>query len=126
MRVKEALALRDRLKTRLQDVHGSTICFHRNHEQHLKEQERLIFESPEYSRVPNWVASYLRGTDDMLRARWYEGSNSLLVWVLIGPDGRLFGPGNDDWLKESAEYKSSLTGKHAWRDLWEKGEFRAF
>lgn len=37
---------------------------------------------------------------------------------------RMLGPNDDSWLNESSEYKSALTGSHAWAKSWDKGQFK--
>lgn len=90
---------------------------------------RRVWASDRIKNAPKWVWSYLRGVDDSARYALYSTTQfgqALLVWVLTGPDGKQFGPGNDEWLKESHEYKSALTGKHVWRDKWAIGEYKVW
>lgn len=109
------------LELRIKDAHSAAMQFQSTFEQYLTAMER-IFKSTEYSRLPNWRRAYLRGVYDTL---FHQLQNSL-VWILTGPDGLRYGPGNDSWLERENEYKQQIKGQHVWPNAWANGEYRPF
>jgi hypothetical protein len=132
MRDKQAQEIQGMLSLRIKDVFRATIHFHLTCDEHIKEIGRVVHNGDAYKRLPQWRRAYLAGINDTLWSLLYEsnmGHKAPLEWVLIGPNGRQFREGNDDWLKESDEYKQALSGTgarstHAWRDALDKGEFK--
>lgn len=109
------------LELRIKDAHSSAICFQSTFASYLESMNR-VFQSKEYKSLPRHRKSYLRGVWDTL---FHQLQNSL-VWVLTGPDGVRYGPGNDAWLEQDHAYKSAIQGMHVWPVAWAKGEYRPF
>jgi hypothetical protein len=105
----------------LKDTHRAAIQYQSSFQNYLDSMKR-IFESREYKALPHWRKSYIRGVYDTL----FEQLQNSLLWVLTGPDGVKYGPGNDAWLNQSTEYKETMQGNHVWPKAWEQGEYRPF
>jgi hypothetical protein len=109
------------LELRIKDAHGAAISFQSTFESYLASMDR-IFKSKEWASLPQYRRSYLRGVYDTL---FHQLQNSF-VWILTGPDGKRYGPGNDSWLEQDREYKEAMQGQHVWPKAWEQGEYRPF
>ncbi|SRR6266576_6133157 len=135
MKLARAVHLQGEFKQRIKSVYRESASFARTHDEHIKAM-KLIYEQPLFNKAPSWMRAYLRGVDSVLFDLLYEvglAHHTLdniqlppLCFVNIGPDGRMFGPDDESWLllNESAEYKSTMKGTHAWRYRWERGEFK--
>lgn len=126
MRIKESYDLQATLVIRIKDIFSETRQFQCSHAAHLDRIAKCVWHSEEYSRIPSWRRSYLRGVYDTLFDQLYAGKDSPLVSIIVGHDARMFGPGDDSWLAESSEYKSAMITKHVWRQAWEAGEVAVF
>lgn len=103
-----------RVVSRLRDLYASTIAYARTFDQYLEAKERIT-TSKDYARLTTYYRGKFSGVDDALFSALYEGENAPLMHVKLGADGRVFLPGDDTWLNESTEYKSSMKCMHAWR-----------
>lgn len=110
-RIEASLQRRDRLASIMREVYSGTEYLEQSHTEMLKTRTRRVFHSKDWKLSPHWVKSFVEGVESELRERIY---NQLIEWVLIGPDGRMFRKGNDDWLKGSHVYRSSMVGFHVW------------
>jgi hypothetical protein len=115
----------------IRDVYAESARMARTHKDHLQAMAR-VWEHRYTKQLQQYRRHALRSLDGyLLHELHHHGFAStpeakrppLLCWVLVGTDGKRFGPGNDDWLKESAEYKVSMQGSHVWADRWAQGEF---
>ena len=103
----------------LQDCYSASESYGSSAEE---QTERYLRSMTPYKTLPRWAKSELIGYRDALaECQWRK-----MVWVLIGPDGRAFGPGNDDWLQENTTYKLAMIGVHVWHKFWEHGETRYY
>lgn len=94
----------------------------------LDAMKRDVFESRDYKELTQYYkgkfSGFMESWNSRLYGRYFD-TPGLLVWVLVGPDGRRFGPGDDSWLNESTEYKASMKDStHAWRKAWERDELK--
>lgn len=138
MKLARSIKLERELATRIREVFCETIHFARTHEEHLDRMTAVIWHSSDYKLAPRWLHTFLHGVSETYSNMLYvpsldfgnnppnTPSNSPLCWVLIGPDSRMFGERDEDWLKESSEYKSAMHGTHAWRYEWNQGQFRPY
>lgn len=126
MKVKRAIEIENQLLIRLKDEFSATIIYQRNLDAHIQAVKRSVFDSELLKRCPRHVRAFLQGAEKILWDNLYAGKDAPLVYVIVGPDKKQFGPGNDDWLKESSEYKSAMTGMHVWRKGWENGEVKSW
>jgi hypothetical protein len=123
---KRQYDIQSKMRTRIVDIFHSTIHFERTSDAHNAEMIRLIWDDAECKRLSQRRREYLHAIADTLWSQLYDanmGHKPPLEWVLIGTDGRQFREGNDDWLKESDEYKSTMQANstHAWRSALDKG-----
>lgn len=110
-----------KVELRVKDAHSAAICYQSNFESYLASMDR-IFKSRDYVVLPHWRKSYLRGIYDTL----FGQLQNTFVWILTGPDGKRYGPGNDAWLEQDREYKEAMQGTHVWPKAWQAGEYRPF
>ena len=109
------------VELRLKDAVSRAKCFESNLDSFL-EQTKRIFDSADYKRLPLWRREYLRGVFDTL----FHQLQNELVWILTGPDGVRYGPGNDAWLEHDLAYKQAMQGQHVWPKAWEQGKYKPF
>jgi hypothetical protein len=134
MLLTRAIDIRGDLARTIKEVYSEDVCFARTLDQHIERMRKLVWETPRYKMLPSHAKSYLHGVDktlwDMLYSvplTYHTIDNVLpspLVSIVIGPDGRQFGPGNDTWLNESREYKEAMKIQHVWEHRWRKGEYK--
>lgn len=110
-----------RLELRIKDAHSAAITFQSTFDSYLESMGR-IFKSKDYLTLPLYRREYLRGIYDTL----FHQLQNTFVWILEGPDGVRYGPGNDAWLEHDTEYKLAMKGTHVWPKAWEQGEYRIF
>ena len=109
------------LELRIKDAHSAAISFQSSFQSYLDSMD-IVFRSKEWLSLTQYRRSYLRGVYDTLFAQLQNS----LVWILTGPDGKRYGPGNDAWLEQGTEYKQAMQGQHVWPNAWQAGEYRPF
>ena len=119
------------MQGRVLAVYTETAQMYRTHTAHLKALTDHVYSCDVYKKLPQYARHAVRATafayDRMFHARGFMVANDVpLIWILIGPDGRMFDGYADEWLEESQEYKSALRGDHCWREAWNKGQFKPF
>lgn len=107
----------DRVAGRMRACYVDAEAFSGTFEQFLADQ-KAVYESDDYKKLTSYYQGKIAGISDTWWGLLYGclGQNKpLLMHVLIGRDGRIFVEGNDSWLQESTEYKSTMTSRHIWR-----------
>ena len=116
----------------IRNVYSESARMARTHKDHLQAMAR-VWEHRYAKQIPQYRQHALRSLDGYLLGELHRSGltsapsvkrTPLLCWVLVGTDGKQFGPGNDKWLKESPKYKVSMQGSHVWADRWALGEFK--
>lgn len=119
----------ERFKERTKGLYSDAYHFGWSHQKLLAERKRLVYLDPAWKRVPSYIQAIVFETGSMLLDRLYcysFGQMPPLEAVNVGPDGRLFRKGQNDWLKETNLYKNSMLNFHVWRHLLAQGSFRPF
>lgn len=117
-------------KTRVHDAFHSSVCFGSTATEHIKRMN-AIWADQNYQRLPNWAKAEIKGYESALWDSLYappihhtkdNPMNAPLMSIQIGKDGRMFD--NDEWLKESSEYKNAMECIHVWANHWNADKLR--
>lgn len=111
----------NRIVERINSLHKDANSSNMDFETYLQRSNE-IRSSKEYRTLTHYGLGFVRGVETVL----FNQLRDHLVYILVGPDGRIFHSDNNSWLSESHEYKSSMKGNHVWKAAITKNQVRWF